>query len=423
MKKRMIVVGAQMAAIFSLIAHPVLADSPSKSSQNDEPVSFSFGVVADVQYAEKETKNNYRFFSESPARLNQCVKDLNQHDLAFTIQLGDLINGNGEKTSEEMVRILGIYNTLSMPKYHVIGNHDLSDVYKDKSTLVNTLGISNAYYDFTSPKAKGWRFIVIDGNDPREGEVGPRQLEWLTSKLSEASGKKEKVIVFCHYALLKKAAGWGMFKAEKVLQAINSSDCVEAYIAGHFHGGGYTFANGVHHITVKGMVEAHDNAYAVIDVYPGKLKEIGFSDEPSRELTFGVEMRREPPLPLPDKLDIPADYVPSKDLLPKKDAQFQGKFLCFKNCRGVEIGKYNGVYPIYIVSNPIPGINGDLLQKGDVIVGVNGEGLGETPVEQWRRVNEEVMGESTRMLKVTRWRKGKLENVNIDLSQFSKDGG
>ena len=60
---------------------------------------------------------------------------------------------------------------------------------------------------------------------------------------------------------------------------------VVAYFAGHDHAGGYAVRRGVHHVTVKGMVEAPtENAYAVVEVYQDRLREIGCGKEPTREL-------------------------------------------------------------------------------------------------------------------------------------------
>ena len=115
-------------------------------------------------------------------------------------------------------------------------------------------------------------------------------MEWLKSKLTQARGNREKVIVFNHFALLKSAASkHRMKKPQPVLKLINESGCVVAYFAGHDHAGGYAFQEGIHHITVKGMVEAPiHNAYAVIEVYPTKLKEVGYGKEPSRELNLEI---------------------------------------------------------------------------------------------------------------------------------------
>jgi len=179
--------------------------------------------------------------------------------------------------------VLEEYGKLSMPKYHVVGNHCLN---AGKKIIHQKLKLSKFYYDFTIPAAKGWHFIILDGNDAGYGVLGKEQLAWFESKLAEARGNRERVIVFNHFALLKSAARDGRMKTpQRVLKLINESGCVVAYFAGHDHAGGYAFQDGIHHITVKAMVEAPiRNAYAVIEVYPAKLNEVGYGKEPSREL-------------------------------------------------------------------------------------------------------------------------------------------
>ena len=85
---------------------------------------------------------------------------------------------------------------------------------------------------------------------------------------------------------------------EPVLKLITESDCVVAYFAGHDHAGGYAFQDGIHHITVKGMVEAPiHNAYAVIEVSDAAINEIGYGKEPSRQLKLNGIHRPKTPAP------------------------------------------------------------------------------------------------------------------------------
>jgi manganese-dependent ADP-ribose/CDP-alcohol diphosphatase len=243
---------------------------------------FTFAVLADIQYADK--RGGRRQYRKALEKLKECVEELNTRDLAFTIQLGDIIDGNKapEKTLAELDSALEVYGKLSSPKYHVIGNHCL---VAGREILLERLGLGNSYYEFFAPEAPGWRFVVLDGNDAGYGVVGDDQLRWLGAKLSEARAANEKVIVFSHFALLKKAARHRMKVPGPVLELITKSGCVVAYFAGHDHSGGYALQDGIHHVTVCGIVEAPTkNAYAVIEVHPNELKEIGFGKEPSRNL-------------------------------------------------------------------------------------------------------------------------------------------
>jgi hypothetical protein len=85
-----------------------------------------------------------------------------------------------------------------------------------------------------------------------------------------------------------------------------------------------------------------------------------------------------PPLPIPQKLDLPDDYVPGKDV------KLRRRHMGLKGFKGSEIGKLNGVRPIYIMYDLREEIKGKPFQKGDLILGVDGSGLREDPIQQWR---------------------------------------
>ena len=256
----------------------------SSESEKDHQKLFSFGIMADIQYADKAT-NGKRFYRESCNNLKSSVLTLNGQNLDFVIQLGDIIDGNNSlvQTQVDMKKILTIFNQLDNPLYHVVGNHCLT---AGEEFIKEQLRLKQFYYDFVLPVSKEWRFIVLNGNDAGYGILGMKQLEWLKSKLEFSRKNGEKVIIFNHYALYKAAAEKHRMKiAEPVADIINNSQCVVAYIAGHDHAGGYSLINGIHHLTLKGMVEApKKNAFAVIEVFPEKLKVIGFGKELTREL-------------------------------------------------------------------------------------------------------------------------------------------
>ncbi len=274
-----------LSGIF-IVAALILAKNIFLNEKVSDKELFAFGVMADVQYGDMETTGK-RHYRESLEKLKECVTDFNTQDLAFTIQLGDIINGNTtpEKTLSDLDTVFEAFKKLTMPVYHVIGNHCMN---AGKDALVQKLGLESFYYDFTVPAAKGWRFIVLDGNDNGYGVLGVKQLEWLKQKLSEAKNNGEKVIILNHFAVLESAAAHHRMKEpQPVLDLIHESKCVVAYFAGHDHAGGYAFEDNIHHVTFKGMVEAPvKNAYAVIKVYPHKMEIEGVGKQERKELIF-----------------------------------------------------------------------------------------------------------------------------------------
>jgi manganese-dependent ADP-ribose/CDP-alcohol diphosphatase len=132
---------------------------------------------------------------------------------------------------------------------------------------------------------------VLDGNDAGYGVVSERQLAWFRAVLARSVARGERVICFCHFALLKEAArDHRMAKPEPLLEALDRAGCVVAWFAGHDHAGGYAVRNGVHHVTIKGMVEAPDeNAYAFIELCPEHLREIGLGAECNRQMEICLD--------------------------------------------------------------------------------------------------------------------------------------
>ena len=113
------------------------------------------------------------------------------------------------------------------------------------------------------------------------GVLGKEQISWLCSLLRQAAAKKEKVICFCHFAPNKPL----LKDIDEVISTATETGCIAAWFSGHVHAGGYFFADGIHQVTVRGMVESSaKNSYALVEIHPDKLREIGIGEEPSREL-------------------------------------------------------------------------------------------------------------------------------------------
>ncbi|MBM4018540.1 MAG: phosphatase [Planctomycetes bacterium] len=272
--------------------------------------ALRFGAIADVQYADAETKGK-RFYRESLAKLREAVARLNELKPDFVIHLGDLID-NG---FESFDAVLPIYDKLAMPHYHVLGNHDFSVDAASKGRVLAKLGLDKlgggrGWYDFART---GWRFIVLSGADlstyahapgtPQRlasdrmladlkargarnaqeygGGVGPEQLAWLREALAKADAAGQRSIVFGHYPVHPPAAH-NLWNDADVLRVLESSKGLAAYICGHNHDGGYAAKGAAHFLNLKGMVDTPDTAYALVEAAPDALRVTGFGREPSR---------------------------------------------------------------------------------------------------------------------------------------------
>jgi len=124
-----------------------------------------------------------------------------------------------------------------------------------------------------------------------------------------------------------------------------------------------------------------------------------------------------PTFPIPTKLDLPDDYTPEKPHALLK------RHMGLKSFKGAEIGKVNGIFPLYVLNAPSQKIKGDPFQKGDLILGVDGSGLRDDPVEHWRKAFYSSMTiDGDWMITITRWRKGKIETFDFDICDTIEGG-
>ena len=269
----------------------------------EQGIAYSFGVIADCQYCAVEGQG-VRKYSQSPAKLTNCVAHFNTLPLEFAIHLGDFI----DRDFKSFDVLNPIYSQLSMAKYHVLGNHDFSVADEFKAQVPDKMGMPARYYDFA---IQGWRHVVIDGNDvsfhahpkgsekhaaaalyyetnnlkaPKwNGAVGPDQLAWLRTVLKKADENKESVIIYCHFPVYP-VNGHNLWNAEEVIALLEEFPCVKAYMNGHNHKGNYGEKNGIHYLTFKGMVDTEQTSYAVVKVSRERLNVVGFGREEGREL-------------------------------------------------------------------------------------------------------------------------------------------
>lgn len=268
-------------------------------------IDFSFGIVSDCQYSDV-VGTAERKYSISNVKLEECVSHFNTMELEYVIHLGDFIDGKFKNFDV----VNPIYNQLDAPKFHVLGNHDFAVKDEKKKDVPQKMGLPSRYYDF---RIKGWRFIVLDGNDisfhayPKDsdkfmeaskyyaehkinspkwnGAIGLTQLIWLKGVLEKASRNKEKVILYCHFPVFPENIH-NLWNASEITSLIEDYPNVKAYINGHNHGGNYGVEKGVHYLTIKGMVDTNQSSYAVVQVYKDHLKIVGYGREDTRVLYF-----------------------------------------------------------------------------------------------------------------------------------------
>jgi hypothetical protein len=118
------------------------------------------------------------------------------------------------------------------------------------------------------------------------GGLGREQIRWLESRLKAADRAGERVIVFCHFPVFPEDAH-NLWNHQEAVNVLSSHKSTVAYLAGHNHAGHYAQKDGIHFLTVQGMVDTADQtAYAVAEVYPDRIEICGVGRVPNRTLRF-----------------------------------------------------------------------------------------------------------------------------------------
>ena len=273
---------------------------------NQRPL-FSFGVIADVQYADKEPAGT-RYYRSSITKLSEALSAFKHDSVDFVVTLGDIIDQN----IKSYYPLQNIMDSTCLKFYHVTGNHDYSVDNTDRGKLPEFYTRKPGYYAITY---KNFRFIFINGNEVStyvtknktkikqaqtlldslktkgeknavewNGAVSKKQLIWLDRQINEADMNGNKVFLLCHFPVFPENVH-NLLNYNDILSVISKySNCL-AWFNGHNHEGNYGKLNNTHFVTFKGMVETEkQNSYARIDVYSDKICIIGSGLEESRVL-------------------------------------------------------------------------------------------------------------------------------------------
>jgi manganese-dependent ADP-ribose/CDP-alcohol diphosphatase len=302
---------------------------------------FSFGVIADVQYADIPDGRSFlgvpRYYRHSISVLQRAVSRWNTHNnLKFAINFGDIIDGfcPKHKSLWAVQKVLDEFDKFNGPTYHMFGNHCLYNLPRSKlvSSLRMPTDSDRAYYDF-SPCPE-FRIVVLDAYDfsclgwPQDhpvtaaalklldeknpnsdknspdslvgverrfvkfnGAVGKEQLSWLNVVLQDASTHGQNVILCSHLPMDPGASSPAalMWNYDEVMSVVRRYNCVKACFAGHDHKGGYSIdSHGVHHRTLEAALECPPgtSAFGHVEVYPDKLLLVGSDRMADTEIFF-----------------------------------------------------------------------------------------------------------------------------------------
>ena len=275
----------------------------------DNKPLLSFGLIADCQYADVASSGT-RLYRQSAKKLEDAVNELNRHELKFSLHLGDFIDRDFHSFSE----LKPITNRLKSKLHHTLGNHDFEVEESLRSRVPAALGLATTYYAL---RHEGFRFLILDttevstyryrGDDdatanahrelralatagksyaqPWNSRISDTQVLWLTEQLQDATDAGESVLAFGHHPILPEEAhcSWNCGMLHKLLSRF---PCCKAYLNGHRHSGGYESRDGMHYLTLHGMLDTGENSFSWARLYRSHIQITGYGRQPSRTIRF-----------------------------------------------------------------------------------------------------------------------------------------
>ena len=274
-----------------------------QSSYSQNEPTLKIGLVADPQYADKPASNK-RYYRESLWKLEDAIDTFNYNGVDFVQNLGDIIDIEWESYDS----ILPIYDKLNpdIENYQLLGNHDFSIDSTHMKDLLDRLSMPDFYYSYSK---EGWKFIVLDATDYSyysnllhnhdinqvnfyfentkeksnnhhwNSAIGEEQQNWLKQELVSAISLNQKVILFSHLPIRPQSNSHNLWNDYEIVDIIENSANVVAFINGHNHSGAYEFKNGIHYITIFGMVDTMISSYGILEIYKDSLVLRGYGNQ------------------------------------------------------------------------------------------------------------------------------------------------
>ena len=89
----------------------------------------------------------------------------------------------------------------------------------------------------------------------------------------------QNVIVFSHIPVRPLNNAHNLWNDAEIVDIIENYSNVKAFINGHNHAGNYIFKNGIHYVTLKGMVNTSVSSYGILEIYNDGLLLKGYGNQ------------------------------------------------------------------------------------------------------------------------------------------------
>lgn len=271
---------------------------------------MSIGLIAEAQYADKEN-DGLKKHRNSLEKLQAAIDTFNTNKVNCTQTLGNLIDTNWISFDA----VIPIFEQLnpSIPNQHLLGNKDFNIDDSKKKNLIEKLTIPSNYYSYIK---NNWKFIVLDATDysyhgnalhnkdiniinsyynytlnkPNHskdlGAIGQDQQVWLKRELDQSSIQNQRIIIYCNTPIKPANNEHNLWNDFEIINLIKNYSNVVAYINGQNLDGNYAQSNGIHCITLSGMVFTDKNSFGILDIYRDSLILNGYGNQEDLRLAF-----------------------------------------------------------------------------------------------------------------------------------------
>ncbi|XP_061611096.1 manganese-dependent ADP-ribose/CDP-alcohol diphosphatase isoform X2 [Phyllopteryx taeniolatus] len=277
---------------------------------------FTFGLIADVQYADMDdglnfTQTRRRYYRNSIGLLRKARESWS-HSAArpkFIIQLGDIIDGfNKDRgaSSRALEQVLGEFSLSRIEVHHVWGNHEFYNFSRSEllcselnSSILADASLSGTraggdIYAYSFCPFPGFTFVVLDAYDVSLLGVEEDSLQYRSAfNLIKRHNSNEDLnsppghLPVHPFSTTPMCLAWNF---DELLSTIQSHSSVVCFIAGHDHDGGYCLdkSTGVHHLTLEGVIETppDSNAFGTVSVYEDRMVLKGVGRIPDIDILF-----------------------------------------------------------------------------------------------------------------------------------------
>lgn len=207
---------------------------------------------------------------DTTERLRAAVRSVNHRhaDFDFCLLAGDLVDHGDIRAYRQLADMLA---TLAIPYHLTLGNHDHRERFKQVfgARHLDDRGFVQSVID-----AGGYRVILLDSSEPGRGEgvLCAQRLEWLDTRLAEASDRPVIVVMHHHAQPLGTDVDRLMLEdADAFIAVLKRHPDLRQVIAGHVHYASSSFRHGLPFTTLAG------SSYGVsvhLDGMPGAMQRL-----------------------------------------------------------------------------------------------------------------------------------------------------